>query len=42
MVLASVNLGLFVSLWFLAVAAFLGAGLTFAGAPEPVAWPSCS
>jgi hypothetical protein len=32
MVLASVNLGLFVSLWFLAVAAFLGAGLTFAGA----------
>jgi glyoxylase-like metal-dependent hydrolase (beta-lactamase superfamily II) len=32
MVLTSVALGLFVSPWFLAIAAFFGAGLTFAGA----------
>jgi glyoxylase-like metal-dependent hydrolase (beta-lactamase superfamily II) len=32
MVLAGVGLGAFVSPWFLAIAAFFGAGLTFAGA----------
>jgi glyoxylase-like metal-dependent hydrolase (beta-lactamase superfamily II)/rhodanese-related sulfurtransferase len=32
MVLAGVGLGAFVNLWFLALAAFFGAGLTFAGA----------